>query len=296
MRQTIWTLALVGVAFATSAPAEDAFGPVSVRAAAHPFQLGALKLAALHDAQYVVPNDGKTFGLDAGIPAATEALRAAGAPTDRVTLSVNALLVRTGKRIVLIDSGLGAKDHGNLKGSLAEVGVSPKAVTDVLITHSHGDHIGGVLDADGHLAFPKATIRMARAEWAFVQKTGPAELVKAISGHVKTFEPGAKIAPGITSVDLGGHTPGHVGYEVSSKGERLLAIGDLAHSSILSLSHPEWLMAFDTDQALGKKTRQATLTRLASDHEWVFSPHFPYPGVGHVEAAGSGFAWKAGVP
>lgn len=296
MRRVIWISALLGITFSAAALAADSFGPASVRPAAHPFQVGALKLVALHDAQYVLPNDGKTFGVDAGVPAVTELLRAGGAPTDRITVSVNALLVRTGARVVLIDAGLGTKNKGGLTGSLAEVGVSPKAVTDVLITHSHGDHIGGVLDPDGKLVFPKATIRMAKAEWAALQKNGPAELVKGISAHVKTFEPGATIAPGITSVALDGHTPGHVGYEISSKGSRLLDIGDMAHSSIISLAKPDWTMGFDSDAMLGKKTRQTTLQRLAKDQELVFSPHFPYPGVGHVVAAGDGFAWKAGTP
>jgi len=296
MHRAIWVLALLGVTFSTGALAEDAFGPAPVRPAAHPFHLGALKLTALHDVQYVVPNDGKIFGIDSSVSAVSDLLRAAGAPTDRITLSINALLVRTGGHIVLIDTGVGAKNHGGLIASLAEDGVKPKAVTDVLITHSHGDHIGGVLDADGHLAFPKATIRMASAEWASLQKTGPADLVKAITHHVKTFEPGAKVAPGITSVALDGHTPGHVGYEISSKGAHLLAIGDMSHSSIISLAKPEWTMGFDTDKALAKKTRQTTLTRLAHDQEFVFSPHFPYPGIGHVVAAGDGFAWQAGNP
>ncbi|MBS0420277.1 MAG: MBL fold metallo-hydrolase [Proteobacteria bacterium] len=296
MHRVPWRLALAGITLSASAFAADGFGPASVRPAAHPFRLGALKLTVVRSAQVVLPNDGKVFGVDSGPGAVSDLLRSAGAPTDRLTLSVDALLVRTGARLVLIDSGFSADNHGNVTGSLAEVAVSPKAITDVLITHSHGDHTGGLLDANHHLVYPKATIRMAKAEWAAYQKSAPAELIKAIASHVKTFEPGATIAPGITSVALDGHTAGHVGYEISSKGARLLDIGDMAHSSIVSLAKPDWTMGFDKDPAIAKQTRQTTLQRLAHDQELVFSPHFPYPGLGHIVTAGNGFAWKAGGP
>jgi len=292
MRGITWVAALVSLGMAVGVDAAVAYGPATVAPAAHEFTLGKLKLATLHDAQFVIPNDGKTFGVGADAAAVTDVLRAAGAPTDRITLSVNALLVRMGHHVVLIDTGIGQKSHGELLGSLHEAGVKPTAVTDVLITHSHGDHVGGLVDADGHLAFPKATIRMSSAEWEFMQSKGSPELVKAISKKVKPFELGAQVIPGIKSVPLKGHTPGHTGYEVSSGSEHLLDIGDMAHSSIISLAKPQWGVQFDTDSAAAKATRAETLKQLASDQELVFSPHFPFPGVGHVEAAGDGFAWK----
>ncbi len=292
MRRITWVAALVSLGMAVGADAAVAFGPAAVAPAAHEFTLGKLKLATLHDAQFVVPNDSKTFGIGADPAAVSEVLRAAGAPTDRITLSVNALLVRMGHRVVLIDTGIGQKSHGELLGSLHEAGVKPTAVTDVLITHSHGDHVGGLVDADGHLAFPKATIRMSSPEWAFMQSKSAPDIAKVVSKKVHTFEPGAQVIPGIKSVPLNGHTPGHSGYEISSGTDRLLYIGDLAHSSIISLAKPQWGIQFDSDDATAKATRAATLKQLASDQELVVSPHFPFPGVGHVEAAGDGFAWK----
>ena len=292
MRAISWVAALVSLGMAVGAEAAVTFGPVQVAPAAHLFTVGKLKLAALHDTQFVMPNDGKTFGVGIDTGAVSDVLRAAGTPTDRLTLSVNDLLVHTGHRVLLIDTGIGPKAHGELLESLKEAGVKPAAVTDVLLTHSHDDHVGGLLDDAGHLAFPKAKIRMTSAEWEFMQKKSKPELVKAISSHVQTFEPGAKIAPGVTAVPLKGHTPGHTGYEIASGGEKLLDIGDMAHSSIVSLGKPDWPVKFDNDDAAAKATRSEKLKELASSQELVFSPHFPYPGVGHIEAAGSGFTWK----
>jgi glyoxylase-like metal-dependent hydrolase (beta-lactamase superfamily II) len=287
----------VAVALTSGAFADDTFGPTAVSAAAQPFKLGSLQLISLHDAQFVMPNDGKTFGSQADVATVGNLLKASNLADDRLTLSVNALLVRDGKRVILIDSGLGASMHGKLAASLGAAGVAPDEVTDVLITHSHFDHTGGLADADGKLAFPKAVIRMSSAEWAWM-KTQPASaaLVKVIDGHVQTFTPGAAIAPGVTSVALDGHTPGHVGYEVTSGKQRLLDIGDMAHSSVISLKKPEWIMQFDDDKATAAATRKATFARLAKSHEWVFAPHFPYPGVGHVVADGDAYTWAPGVP
>jgi glyoxylase-like metal-dependent hydrolase (beta-lactamase superfamily II) len=285
------------VALTSAAFADDAFGPMAAPAAAQSFKLGPLQLIALRDGQFVAHNDGKTFGSDADVATVGNLLKASNLPDDRVTLSVNALLVRAGKRVILIDSGLGPAVHGALMASFAEAGVAPDEVTDVLITHSHFDHVGGLAGAGGKLAFPKAVIRMSTAEWAWMKsQPDAAALVKVIDGHVQTFTPGAPIAPGVTSVALNGHTPGHVGYEITSGKQSLLDIGDMAHSSVISLKKPEWTMQFDSDKATAVATRKATFARLAKSHELVFAPHFPYPGVGHVVADDDAYTWVPQVP
>jgi len=291
---TLLAALLLGVGAFSGARADVKFATVAP--AARSFRVGALSLTALHDSQISVANDGKIFGLGVSTSAVANVLRAAGAPTDRITLSVNTLLVRTGRRLVLIDTGLGPQHDGALPGSLKLAGVSPGEVTDVLITHPHPDHIGGLLDAQGGLAFPNATIHMASAAWAWMQQKVAPAMVRTVAPRIRTFAPGAKVAPGIVSVSLPGHTPGHVGYEIISGHSRLIDFGDLAHSSIVSLARPQWAIGFDNDQALGRKTRLETLPALARSGEWVFAPHFPYPGVGRIVAAGRGFAWKPGLP
>ena len=112
------TFLLILAGLLPAAHAGDAFGPVAVRPEVRSVHVGSLELTALHDAQYVVPNDGKTFGVDAGETAVSDLLRASGLPTDRITLSVNALVVRGAGRVLLLDSGLGTKAHGVLLASL----------------------------------------------------------------------------------------------------------------------------------------------------------------------------------
>ena len=268
-------------------------GPVAVQPAATRFNIGKLTAFSLHDADFVAANDGSVFAADGTTDEVAKVLKAAGAPPDGIALSVNALLVKVKGHVVLLDTGLGPKAHGVLLQSLKKAGLSAGDITDVLITHVHGDHVGGLATAAGTQAFPKAKVRMASAEWTFMQgQSDNAALVKTISAQVQTFEPGTMVVPGITAIAIKGHTPGHMGYEIVDGSDRTLDIGDAAHSSIVSLVRPDWAMGFDTDRSVAKTSREALLLDLSKSHEKVFSPHFPYPGVGTVEAEGIHFRWQ----
>lgn len=282
------TLCLIGSALAK---------PQVVEPAAQSFKVGDLSVFALRDADNVLDNDGKVFGVKVGAAPVAEVLERAGAPTDKVTLGVDALLVKSADRTMLFDTGLGPSVHGALMGSLAKAGVSPRDVTDVLITHSHGDHVGGLLTATGMLAFPNATIHLSAKEWAWMQAQPNSQTIaKAIAAKVTTFEPEATVVPGVKAIALAGHTPGHVGYDITSGEAEIIDIGDTAHSAVVSLAKPDWAIGYDNDQAEGETTRAAELKRLADSKALLFAPHFPFPGVGHIAAKDSAFVWQPDSP
>ena len=284
----------------------QAIKPEAVR-----FHLGDLDIIALHDGDNIRPNDASKLGIEAGAAGVQALVRTAGEPGDQIGISYNVLLLRNGPRVILVDTGIGPGVGGVLIQSLAAAGVSPAEVTDILITHSHFDHIGGLLDGDGRPAFANAKIHMSKAEWAFLQTGGtpsfrrfqgrdltlqPKTVADVVGGSVVTFAPGDEILPGVASVDLPGHTPGHCGYEITSGTSRLLVVGDMVHHAVISLAGPQWTDGFDGDTKRGIQTRVAVLRRLAASSEWVFSPHFQFPGVGQVKAKGSGFVWEPTKP
>ena len=284
---------IAALGFAVFAGSQVLAKPVPIAPAAVPFNIGAVRAIALRDMINRVPNDGSVFGKKEGPAAVAGILRKAGAPTDALSLGVDALLVRVPGHMVLIDTGLGPKIGGVLMQSLALARVSPADITDVLITHSHGDHVGGLSSADGKMMFPNATIRMTRTEWAFMKsQPDTAALVATITPKVIPFDPGTVVIPGIRAVPLSGHTPGHSGYEITSNGQKLLDMGDTAHSVIVSLARPGWIIGYDTDGEQGRQQRIAELAKLASSGEHVFSPHFPFPGIGQIVKSGNDYRWQ----
>lgn len=262
----------------------------------HRFQIGSLQAAVLRDGAITVPNDGSTLAMGQAKAEVDALLQAAGVATDPLELSIQGLLVQAGDRVVLFDTGVGAAtwaDGGRLPQSLQAAGIEPAAVTDVFISHLHGDHIGGLVNDDNAPAFPNATVRMTAAEWDALQgEEGQEALVQAIAPQVDTFTPGtADIVPGVSAVAVDGHTPGHSAYLVGDGAARLLYIGDSAHHHVISVQRPRWTIQYDRNAALAEDSREALLARLADESLMVSSPHFPFPGVGRIERRDDSFAW-----
>lgn len=290
---------------ACSPPAEKAAEPsaaapaTSAQAAndAWAFKIGALDAYALKDGDLSFPNDGQVIAMGEPKSDVDALLTANGLPTDTLGLSIQPLLIKMGERTVLIDTGAGGQmgTEGKLQTSLTAAGVQPAQVTDILISHAHGDHVGGLVNAQGGLVFANAAIRMTANEWDAL-KADPtmAALVTAITPKVQTFAANAEVVPGIKAVDIAGHTPGHTGYQITSGTEGLLYIGDTMHHSVISVQRPDWTIAFDAETAdLAEASRRALLERAAAGNLRLYAVHFPYPGLGRIQRRADDFVWVA---
>jgi glyoxylase-like metal-dependent hydrolase (beta-lactamase superfamily II) len=298
------------LALAACAPqAEDAAAPEAPVAAApaiaaftetadiKPFTIGDFQAAALRDGGLSVPNDNKTLAVNKTKPEVDTVLAASSLPTDQISLSVEPMIVRTTDKVLLFDTGAGklfGPTVGQLPATMAAGGIDPASVTDIFISHAHGDHIGGLVTDAGALAFPNAAVRISAAEWGAMQAdTNLASIVTAITPKVVTFEAGAEIIPGVKAVDIKGHTLGHSGYLVTSGDQSLLYIGDMAHHSVISVQQPDWTIAFDGDAAAAQASRKDVIASAATSGARIYAPHFPFPGLGKFEKKGEVYVWTA---
>lgn len=289
---------------AQSAPAATAPASEDV----HSFSIGTLAATALRDGALEFPNDNQVFGVGRTPQEVASVLGAAGLATDKLQLSVQPLLVKSADRVLLFDTGAASNfgpTAGKLPASLAAAGVDPNSVTDIFISHVHGDHVGGLVDSSGNLVFANAAIHLSAPEWEFLRGLDAqaaasmglaqhAAFVAAITPRVAAFAPGADILPGVVkAVEIKGHTPGHSGYLIGTAPDTLLYIGDAAHHSVVSVQKPEWAIAFDGDAATGSASRQALIAQGATSAQRIYGVHFPFPGLGKFVQQGQGFAWAA---
>jgi len=222
-------------------------------------------------------------------------------------------LVNTGKQLILVDAGAGTwwggGALGRLAGSLRSAGYTPEEVDLVLVTHLHSDHIGGLTTQDGNRVFPNAEVYVAKAESDFwlspeIAARAPkdaqpffqsaqaiaAPYIKAGKWH--TFSGSESIVEGMQLVPLPGHTPGHTGYEFSSKGQKILFWGDIVHAQRVQLQHPEVTAIFDIDQTAAAATRNQLLARLARENVLIATPHTSlFPALGRLRKEASGYSW-----
>jgi len=291
---------------AAAAPASAETAP-SERAAPGVFRykIGSYELTALYDGIWYRPIDDKF--IKAPFAEVERALDQAFMPHDRLATPFTTLIVNTGRKLVLIDTGTGgqiAASAGALRDNLAAAGIDPKAVDQIVISHFHPDHINGIKDKENALIFPHAEIMVPEPEWAYWMSDTNMNAAEAdlkltfrnqrrifsdIAEQVTRFSPGKEVAPGIESIAAPGHTPGHTVFAVHSGNDSLLVLGDTAQHPAVFARHPNWQASFDIDGDGAVHTRQKIFDRAAADRMLVTGYHFPFPACGHLIKTASGY-------
>src|SRR5690242_17933144 len=270
------------------------------------YNLGSYQLTALYDCVWYVPIDEK-FVRNASGADVDDALAAAFLPPRILPISFTALLVNTGAKLVLIDTGTAgqiADTAGSLLDNVRAAGIDPKAIDTILISHFHPDHIDGIKTKDGAKIFPNAEIAVPEPEWDFwmddanmskAQGTVKRYFLNArrifgdIAKDVRRFKPGNEVAPGIVSVAAYGHTPGHTAFAIHSGNQAMLAMSDTVRNPYLFARHPDWQPAFDMDGPQAVAARRQMLDRVVADRMLVQAYHFPFPACGHMAKTATGY-------
>jgi len=230
---------------------------------------------------------------------------------DMIAIPYCPCAINTGSRLVVIDTGTGEANFKNSKGAagqfqsnLKAAGIDRNQVNVVVISHIHGDHINGLLTADGKPAFPNAEIMVPAPEWKFFIDDGEMSrqssprmkgvfagfrrVFDALGRKVTQYEAGKEIVPGITSVATHGHTPGHMSHIVSSGNSKVYIQADVTNLPIF-VRNPGWHLMFDQDAKMAEETRRKVYDMLVAEKMMVQGFHYPFPALAHIEKSGSGY-------
>ncbi|WP_420284991.1 MBL fold metallo-hydrolase [Serratia liquefaciens] len=227
-----------------------------------------------------------------------------------VVTSVNAYLINTGSKLILVDTGAGSllgDGLGKLVVNLKAAGYQPQQVDEIYLTHMHPDHLGG-LTQNGKAAFPNAVVRAGQQDADFwlsesrLKQAPPKEKVSfenviaalkpyQAAGHFKTFSNDGELSPGISAFAAHGHTPGHSIYLVESQGKKLLLLGDLIHVAAVQFAHPRVAISFDKDAKAAVAQRLRVFSDSAQRNVLVGGPHLSFPGLGYLNKQGEGYDW-----
>ncbi|MHA7969871.1 MBL fold metallo-hydrolase [Rhizobium sp. CAU 1783] len=270
----------------------------------HRFKLGAFEVVVVKDGARPSEKPGETFGTDQPPEAVGELLEANFLPADKFVNSFAPVLVNTGSEVILFDTGLGEGGRVNGMGRLIEgltaAGYTREDVTIVVLTHMHGDHIGGLMEG-GKPAFPNARYVAGQAEydfWVDPARAGtPAEngqkgvlaSVKPLAEKTTFIGDGADVVSGVTAMAAFGHSPGHMIYRLESEGRQLVLAADTANHFVLSLQRPDWEVKFDMDKAAAATARRKVFDMIAADRLAFLGYHMPFPAVGYAEKLDTGY-------
>lgn len=252
------------------------------------FMLGDFEVSTLLAGSRTVEDPQTIFGMNVGAEEFAAVSEANFIPTTAAQFFFTPTVVRAGEDVVLFDTGLNA---AGITAPLASAGISPEEITVVVITHMHGDHIGGLTGDDGNLTFPNARYVTGQVEfdtWAKQDNDNFKAKVQPLAEKMSFIGDGDSVVSGITGLAAFGHTPGHMGYRLESGGKQLVLIGDAANHYVWSLGYPKWEVKFDMDKAKAAATRKQLFDMLTADKIAFVGYHMPFPGLGYSEARGEG--------
>ncbi|VEA67373.1 ribonuclease Z [Serratia plymuthica] len=227
-----------------------------------------------------------------------------------VVTSVNAYLINTGSKLVMIDAGAGkllGDGLDQLVTHLRASGYQPEQIDEIYLTHMHPDHLGGLTE-NGRARFPNALVRVSQQDADFWLSEKHLQQAKAedkanfenaiaaikpyqAAGHFKPFSNDGELSPGIAAFAAHGHTPGHSVYQVTSQGKKLLLMGDLIHVAAVQFAHPQVAISFDSDAKAAVAQRLRVFGDSARQSELVGAAHLSFPGLGYLNKQGEGYNW-----
>lgn len=254
------------------------------------FKLGGFEVTALLAGTRTVEKPTEIFGLNTDPAEFNAVSQAAFIPTDKAQFFFTPTVVNTGSELVLFDTGLNAE---GITGALAAAGYTPDQIDTVVITHMHGDHIGGLMN-EGTATFANAKYVTGAVEhnhWMGAGNEGFDKNVRPLNDQISFLEDGGTVTSGITAVPTYGHTPGHMSFMLDSDGAQLMLIVDLANHYVWSLAYPDWEVKFDMDKAAAAASRRKTLGMLAADRIPFIGYHMPFPALGYAETRDDGFRY-----
>lgn len=275
----------------------------------HSAMIGDVKLTVLSDGHLTLPSSALAPGAPPAELKSFLTKRMGSFPT-KIKAGTNHALLRVRNDIILIDSGSGNKYEptaGKLLDNLRMNGVDPAAITKVIFTHAHPDHIWGTLLENDTLALPNATYYVGESEFKFwTDPMTEASLPKdfkafaigarrdllAVRNRLQFVKEGDSIASSVSVLDTPGHTPGHISVLIEG-GSGLVVGGDAIASEFVSVERPDWAFGFDSQPELAIATRKRLLDRIATDGHRILGYHFAYPGIGHIKKSSGGYRYSS---
>jgi glyoxylase-like metal-dependent hydrolase (beta-lactamase superfamily II) len=242
------------------------------------------------DVDFYCINDGDGSMPNALFPDASRDILQKFAPSGKSPSSFSAFVVKKGTQTILFDTGNGNQLLTNLKTA----GIKTDEISAVVLTHSHGDHVGGLFSGDKQ-NFPNASVWITEKEVPYWKNAGnSALLAKTVDAYgelkiITTDEKTPVVIPEVVAIDVAGHTPGHTAFLVSSGNDKVVIAGDLLHGAAIQFPNPEISCRYDNNPKQAAESRQMLLARAANEN-WIFTAsHIPFPGFGKIEKAEKGF-------